>query len=385
MENKKKILFFITKGNFGGAQRYVYDLATNLPKSDFDIVVACGTKEGSLLSQKLQEKNIRVIPLENSEREIGLKKDFLATKEIVNIIKTEKPNIIHLNSSKIGLLGSLAILYLKLTTNYNPKSVFTSHGWAFNEESRSLFSKLIFYLSHYLTVLICDKTIAVSEKTKKDITFLPFTENKIEVIHNGIENFKLMTKKDSSEILKKDKGQITIFTIAELHRNKGLDVALRAIPLLPNEIKEKIQYYIAGSGEEDKNLKSLVENLGIGKLVHFLGFVEDAKKLLSGADVFLFPSRTENLPFALLEAGLAGLPIIATSVGGVSEIIKDMQNGILVHPRNPKEIAEAIIYITEHKDKVKEFGTAIEKTILNFFSLEKMLSETKNIYLEINT
>lgn len=380
MELKKKILFLITKGNFGGAQRYVYDLAANLPKEKFEAVVACGTKEGTVLIEKLKEASIRTIELKNSEREINLKNDFRSIKELIKIIKEEKPGVVHLNSSKIGLLGSLACLYLK-TKGCKPKVIFTAHGWAFNEKNRSSFSKAIYCLGHYLTVLICDKTITVSEKARRDIICMPFVKNKIEVIYNGIPKFELQPKMESRIILaSKEAEKKILFSISELHNNKGLDLALRAISILPKEAKEKIIYSIAGNGEEKENLENLAKELHIEDLVRFLGFVPDAKKLLSGADIFLLPSRTEAFPYAILEAGSVGLPIIATSVGGIPEIIRDMQNGILVHPRNPKEIAEAILYLFDHKDKQKEFGSEIKKTVINFFSLEKMLGETIRIY-----
>ena len=120
--------------------------------------------------------------------------------------------------------------------------------------------------------------------------------------------------------------------------------------------------------------------MGISDIVKFLGFVPDAKKYLGGADIFLLPSRNEAFPYVILEAGAIGLPIIATSVGGVPEIINDMQNGILVHPKNPREIAEAIMYLLDHKEKQKEFGDEIKKTVMTFFSLERMLLETIGIY-----
>ena len=385
MEEKKKILYVITKGNFGGAQRYVYDLATSLPKDKFEVLVACGTKEGSILMQKLLVKGIKTIALENSEREINIKKDFKTFRELIRIIKEEKPNIVHLNSSKIGLLGSLTILYLKIFQSFNHsilKCIFTSHGWAFNEQNRSAFSKIIFYLGHYLTVLICDKTIAVSEKTKRDISFLPFIENKISVIHNGINDFDIMPIDEAHLILaSKENEKIILFSLSELHNNKGIDIALKAISLLPKDVRDKIIYTVAGDGEERENLEKFISNLGISGSIRFLGFVPDAKKLLFGADIFLLPSRTENLPYAILEAGAAELPIIATSVGGIPEVIRDMQNGILIHPRNPKEIAEAILYLLDHPEKQKEFGDEVKKTISNFFSLEKMLKETEKIYL----
>jgi len=381
-DGRKKILYIITKGNFGGAQRYVYDLATNLSKAAFDIVVACGNKDGNILSQKLAEQNIRTIILENSEREINIKNDFKTFKELVGIIKNEKPDIIHLNSSKIGLLGAFAVLYLKIV-NCKLKicAVFTAHGWAFNEPSRSAFSKFVFYLSHYLTILICDTTIAVSEKAKKDIAFLPFIQNKITVIYNGILTFDLLSEEESRLILaSKDSKKIIIFSTSELHKNKGIDVALRALALLPKETREKIIYCVAGSGEEKQNLEKMVSELNIVNMVRFLGEVPNAKKLLSGTDIFLMPSRTEAFPYAILEAGIVGLPTIATCVGGIPEVIHDMQNGILIHPRNPKEIAEAILYLLDHPEKQKEFGEEIKKTIINFFSFKKMLDQTIKLY-----
>ena len=388
MSERKKILFCVTKGNFGGAQKYVYDLATNLSKAAFDIVVACGNKDGNALPQKLVEQNIRTIALENSEREINLKNDFKTFGELIKIIKEEKPDIVHLNSSKIGLLGSLAILYLRILNLFRASNfefricaVFTAHGWAFKEKGRSAFAKIVYYIAHYATVLICDRTIAVSEKTKSALSWLPFANNKMVVIHNGIQKFELLSKKEALAIIGTQKSEkVIVLSLSELHTNKGLDVALRGIALLPPPAREKISYYIAGDGEEKDNLEKLCKDLGIGEVVHFLGFVPEAKKILSAADIFLFPSRTENLPFAVLEAGQAELPVIATSVGGIPEIIKDMQNGILIHPKNPKEVAEGILYLLDNPSKRKQFGEELKKTVSNFFSFEKMLDETIAVY-----
>jgi len=242
-----------------------------------------------------------------------------------------------------------------------------------------------------LTVAICDTTIAVSEKAKNDISLFPFVQDKIQVIYNGIseKDFSFeFSKEKAREILAKEKqDRKIILSISELHKNKGVDVALKALAMLPEEYREKIFYSIAGSGEEEKNLKKLAKDLNIFEnsddkknAVNFLSYVQDAKKLIIGSDIFLLPSRTEALPYAILEAGFVGKPIIATSVGGVPEILHDMQNGILIHPRNPKEIAEAIMYLLDRPEKMEEFGQEIKKTIGTFFSLEKMLSETIAVY-----
>lgn len=368
-----KILFCITKGNFGGAQRYVYDLATNLPKDKFEVVVACGP--GELLKEQLKKENIRVIELTSSERDINILKDIKTFFEIKKIIKEEKPDVLHLNSSKMGGIGALAG-----RLNKTLKIIFTGHGWAFNE-SRNLFEKILIKFLHWLTIVLSHTTIVVSKKMKQDIAQLPFIKEKTKVIHNGIQNFKTLRKYEAREVLGvADPKKVIILSLSELTRNKGIDVALRGLAQLPETIKSKITYCIAGSGEEKENLEILAKELKIENMVKFLGFVPDGKKLLSGADVFLLPSRTEAFPYVILEAGLTGRPIISTSVGGIPEVIHDMQNGILIHTKNPREITEAILYLLEHPQKQKEFSDQIKQTISSSFSLNKMLQETTNLY-----
>ncbi len=372
MNNKKKVLICITKSNFGGAQRYVYELATSLPKEEFDIVVACG--EGEILKEKLREVNIEVFDLKNSKRDISISGDIKLFFEIRRLIKQEKPDILHLNSSKIGGVGALAGRIEKV-----PNIIFTAHAWAFNE-NRNYFSKIIIKILHFITVFLSHSTIAVAEKVKRDISSLGSIKNKVILIHNGIKNFKLLSKKESLEKLGIEKDKTIIMSISELHYNKGIDVALKGISLLEKDKRDKIIYLVLGDGEEKNSIEKLIEDLGIQENVRLLGFVPDAKSFLSSTDLFLLPSRTEAFPYVILEAGFAGIPIIATSVGGVPEVIKDMQNGILVHRKNPKEIAEAIYYYLNHKDKQKEFSKNIKQTISESFSFDKMLEQTLKIY-----
>lgn len=380
MTEKKKILYIITKGNFGGAQRYVYDLATGLPKEEFEPVVACG--EGETLPSLLQEKGVRVFKISKLAREVKIFDEFRVCKELTGLIRRERPDIIHLNSSKIGGIGAVAgRLASWLEKNYHPKIIFTAHNWGFNDIGRSFLQRAFYFVSHLVTLTLCHKTIAVSYKTKKDARCMPFVGKKIEVIYNGISKFDPAPKEEARQFLAGEYAEKTvILSISELHKNKGLGTALKALSLLPEKAKEKIVWCVAGDGEEKEKLAAQAKKLGLANSVRFLGFVPEAKKYLSGADIFLLPSHNEAFPYAVLEAGLSGKTIIATAIGGVPEVIKDMQNGILVHPKNPKEIAEAVVYLLDHKDKQKEFGSEIKKTVSDFFSLEKMLRETMDLY-----
>jgi glycosyltransferase involved in cell wall biosynthesis len=268
-----------------------------------------------------------------------------------------------------------------MSSDLRLRSVFTAHGWAFNESNRSSLSRFIYYIGHYLTILLCNATIAVSEKAKKDIAWLPLIKNKVKVIYNGIRKFKTKSKKEARQILTGEESKKTIvFSVSELHHNKGIDIALKAIARLPKNLREKVIYCIAGNGEKKSHLEQLANGMNISQNVRFLGFVPNAKELFAGADIFLLPSRTEALPYCLLEAGLAGTPVVAASVGGIPEIISDMQDGILVHPRNPREIAEAIGYLMENPDKKKMFREKIKEMVASKFTLEKMFSQTYSLY-----
>lgn len=370
-----KILYLVTKGNFGGAQRYVFDLATGLPSDEFEVTVAFG--EGELLEQKLKEKNIRTIRLKNSGRDIKIFKDIKLFFEILNLLKKEKPDVIHLNSSKIGLIGALAIRIFNLTTkSYKLKAIFTAHGWAFNDSN---FFILKFFLKFFqwLTVLLSDKTIAVSEKVKKGISNWHFINKKIEVIYNGIEKPNFLEKEEAREkLLPKNKDKIWIGTISELHKNKGLDILIEGIfPILKKD--KNIILVIIGEGEERKNLEKLAEEKGLVNQIFFLGFIENASNFLKAFDIFTLTSKTEGLPYVLLEASLAELPIIASRVGGIPEILGEKSEN-LFEKENTKEFTEKLEKMLGEKN-----GNSSEK-IKEKFSLEKMITETLKIYRNLN-
>ena len=175
----RKILYIITKGNFGGAQRYVFDLATNL--KGFDVEVASG--EPGLLHERLIEKKIPTHTLPSLQRDIDIKKDLASLRETIHLLREMRPDIVHINSSKAGFTCSLAArIYNIFYANKKPvKIVFTSHAWGFNED-RSFSFKILLYTLHIATVLLSHKTITVSQASKDDLAFMPFLKKKMIVI-----------------------------------------------------------------------------------------------------------------------------------------------------------------------------------------------------------
>lgn len=388
-----KVLILITKSNWGGAQRYVYDVATNLPKEAFEVEVMAG-RDGILI-EKLQEAGIKANGSLAIGRDVNIFEDIKAFFSLWSLLWEKKPDVLHINSSKIGFLGALAGR-LAGTKHI----VFTAHGWAFNED-RNLFSKVLIKTLHWITIVLSHTTISVSEALRNQMENWPFIIKKIIVIHNGTKNIPIFSKINarnelskicpSFETITKNLGKdlVLIGSVGELHPIKGYEYALRGLRGLLESLKsshpnKKILYIIISDGEHKEQIENDIKNLELSNSVLLLGKVPLAFQYMRAFDLFLMPSISEGLPYVLLEAGLASLPVIATAVGGIPEIIDDMQSGILIQPKKPKEIQHALEFFITHRKTQKEYGAALQKKILNEFSLERMIAETLEAYSSTN-
>lgn len=369
---KKRILFLITKGNWGGAQRYVYDLATRLPKDTYAAMVAMG--EGSILAERLAPQDIPVHRIHSLTRDISLLNDLHSFFEIYRLLKKGRPDVLHINSSKAGGLGALAARLAGV-----PRIVFTVHGWAFNEPRSFIARQLILYMQ-WLTVLLSDAVITVSRHDFIQGQRMLFAKKKMYLVHNGIETTSLLSRDDARAQLgiPSHDENMWIGTIAELHPNKDLRslVCACASP----RVRGKIRCITIGDGEERTALGAYVKECGVEDIVTFAGKMDNAAQLLSAFDIFVLPSVKEGLPYVLLEAGFAGLPTVATRVGGIPEIVDDGISGILVPPRSPEAIAEALAVLIENKEKAAQYGAALKKKVVEEFSLERMVQKTMEIY-----
>lgn len=372
MENKtkKKILLVITKSNWGGAQKYVFDLATHL-SHDYDTNVVLGGN--GILKDKLEQSHIRTITIPELGRDINLFKDFIVLYKLIRLTQKEKPDIIHVNSSKTGGLGALAGRLCGVH-----KTIFTSHGWPFNEDRSFVQKKALFFFS-WLTSVFSHTTITVS---KKDYTLgqaMPWVKNKMKLVYNGIAMPLYKNKDEARKELSLPRESFVIGTIAELHKNKGYEYLLQGFVSFAKNHPEALLVSIGG-GEEKEHLEKYVREHNLEKQVRFLGFVKEASRFLPALDVFTLTSVKEGLPYVLIEAGYAGLPTVATSVGGIPEIITHEKEGLIVPPKNTQAISDALEYYFTHREVAKEYGEKLKEKVTREFSQEHMVAETKKVY-----
>lgn len=381
---KKKILFIITKSNWGGAQRYVYDLAASLTPS-YECTVALG--EDGLLRKKLEAVGIKTVSIPSLKRDISIQKEFATFFFLMKLLQKESYDIVHLNSSKAGGLGALAS---RLT--HIPRIIFTAHGWPFNEP-RGFLSRGVIYIASFITALLSDAVITVSQKDYAQGTRMPGMRKKVFYIPLGIDTLPAayQSKNEAREFLLQTpafaqfhNGQEKrlpmlgahriIGTIGELTKNKGIEYGIQAIAMLNKKTQQKNHFYVLiGDGEEKIALENTAKNLGVAEQIFFIGFIPDAWKYIRAFDCFLLPSLKEGLPYVILEAARAMCPIVATDVGGIPDVVRAYPSGTLVPPKNPEEIARAIFALNTIENTSR---TSSEKN-----TLATMLTETEKIYI----
>lgn len=379
--SRKKILYVITKSNWGGAQRYVYDLAVHFAKT-CDVAVVSGPS--GLLHEKLKDAGIRTIAIASLQRDVNPLFDIKTFFALLAVFLQEKPDVVHLNSSKIGGIGAVAgRLYGRA------RIIFTAHGWAFNEDRNPL-SKAIIKFLHWITLLFCHQTVAVSEMTKRQMSNLPGMSHAMTVIYNGIskdEIAALLGRDDARNTLKSlipaltgvlDSNTLLIGTTSELHPNKGLIYLIRAISTL--QLSMPFVCVIMGEGEQRNTLEALIREKNLQDRVILAGYVKGAPRYARAFDILTLTSVTEAFPYALIEAGAAERAVIASSVGGIPEIISHMNTGILVTPKNEQEIADALSLLAHNPDKRDAFGKALSKKVADTFSKDTMYKKTAEIY-----
>ncbi len=372
---KKSILYIITKSVWGGGNRYVFDLATALKKENHRVFIAAGGKER--FYQEINKTDIPYFNINGFQRTVNSFKDIFAFFEILSLILQLKPEVIHTNSPKVGGIAGLAGWIYKFFSHQKTKLIYTPHGWAFSEDRPQWQISLIKLFSK-LTCLFYDKIICVSEHDKRNAlknNIAP--ENKLITIHNGLRPVSFLEKKQAQEKLIQKTPPLVIGTIAEWTKNKGLFYLLKAI----KEIDKEFELIMIGSGENpDKEKMHQYIKKNELKNVHLIEWIDNASQYLKAFDIFILPSIKEGLPYTILEASAAEIPIITTPIGGIPEIIKNNVNGLLVQPKNSQQLAEKIKYLINNPEKIKELTRKAKEKAEKEFSLEKTIEKTKGLY-----
>ncbi len=390
-----KLLLVVTLSEIGGAQKVVYNIAAGLDHHLFDVTVA--TAPGGELLRWLKElpQKVSVFEIPELKRNISPYFDMLALIRLYRLVRRERFNVVHIHSSKAGILGRLAAWMAGV-----PKIFFTVHGWGINEYQNWLV-RFLYTWAERLAGAVSTKVICVSENDlEKGRTLRLVADNKLTVIYNGLPEPERRKGNLRQELGLKNE-DVIVGMVARLASPKEplfyLELARRLLKrgamsetqtadsprYNDHEMPvDRIFFVVIGDGPLRDECEAFIHKYGVAERVFLLGSREDAAELVWDFNVFTLFSRWEGLPLTIIEAMQAGVPVVANDVGGVGELVVDGETGFLIRGLDLEAAAQALLRLLSNQNLRRRMGDAGRQRARRKFSLEEMLSRYRKLYLE---
>lgn len=380
----KKILYLITQTHYGGAQKYLLSLARYFKNGNtIDIAVGEASHQDQNFFDEARSLGIKPTILNKLVRDVSLVKAVEALFQIRSLLYKLRPDILHINSSMAGAVGSCAAWLYNLDPLNKPiRVVYTAHGFVFNEPMPSWKQKLYIFIER-ISAGWKHAIITVSEYDKQQgLTHSIANEQRFFVIHPGVDrqDISLLPREDARAALGiAQETRFVIGTIASLYKTKGIANLIDAARLLQARGANYL-FCIIGDGPEKEMLQKLVQKYELHHSVMFVGAKKQAARYLSAFDMFALSSVKEGFPYVLLEAGHAGLPLVATRVGGIPEILAPECADALVDPANPQQLANTLEHFVSSPQVREKHASLCTKKITSQFTRERMLADTEHLY-----
>jgi glycosyltransferase involved in cell wall biosynthesis len=359
VRQRPRILLLVTLAETGGAQTYVRVLASALA-GHFDVTVAA--HGDGPLRRAVETAGATFVPLRQMRREVGLR-DLVALVELALLMRRLRPHIVHASSSKAGVVGRLAAGLTRV-----PIRVFTVHGWAFNAHAgaRSRLYELAERIVRPFTTL----TICVSD-SERDAGLAARTcvAERSVVIRTGIDAASFPVARPADALP-------AIVAVGRLRAPKDPVSLVRALALLQGPFHATL----VGDGPDRPVVDEEVRRADLAGSVLLAGERDDVAEILASSAIFVLSSRSEALPVSVLEAMAAGLPVVATRVGGVPELVVDGETGLLVPPADPRALAAALQRLVDEPELRARLGAAGRARVEERFALESFLQSHLDLY-----
>jgi glycosyltransferase involved in cell wall biosynthesis len=359
-----KILYLITRAEAGGAQMHVLELMRGL-KERAEIFLGSGEvgflmDEASLLGVKTHHLHFLTTKLSPSH-------DFKAIDEARMLIRHVKPDIVHLHSSKAGIVGRLA------AQREGVPFVFTAHGWAFTDGA-SWQRKLVAIPSEWVAACMGGHIICVSEydyalALRHHIT----KSSRMTMVHNGLKDSSAWAQPDAQPL-------VSVIMVARFADPKDHALVVQAMSLIENK---NWTLSLVGDGPLLQSCKAQADVLGVSNRVSFCGARSDVVKLLARSHIFVLASKYEGFPISILEAMRAGLPVVASDVGGVKEAVIDGMTGWLFSKGDVGMLASKLSALLQSPKMRADFGRAGRERFLREFTVERMIEKTEDVYRKV--
>jgi len=359
-----RVLHVIARLNVGGTARYITRLAEELPKHKIETFVATGFVQGSE-EEDPSAKKLKVIRIPSLGRQFNPIKDHFAFKQLLKVVKEVKPDILHTHTFKAGYIGRIRAKEINKAAGKQVKFVHTFHGHLFDDpEFSGLKSSIITSLERRFASRT-HAIITVGAQVGKELLERDIGKpRQFTNIPPGVDALKLPKAKPRTKV-----------TIGWIARVTGVKNPMRALEIA--KLFPDTHFLIAGGGDLLEQVKAQAP-----KNTKVLGWM-DAAKLFAASDIILSTSENEGMPIALIEAQLASKPVVATNVGGVSEVVLNNKTGFVTN-KNTQELAKALEKLINSKALRTAQGKAAKAHATKAFSVEKMISAHVSLYKKLS-
>ena len=399
-------MHMLARLNIGGPTAYTISLLNSLPSSCYQSLLVCGKvgRDEGDMSYLAKEKNVFTRYIPDLGRKISPLNDLKSYIAIRKIIKQFKPNIIHTHTSKAGAIGRFAGVTLNISKKHNSKIklIHTYHGHVFHSYFNPVTSYIFILIERFLAKFT-DYIIVISPKQKFDICrkYRVARPGKVRLVPLGFNLTRFTIQSNNRmKIRKKYFPQSTdskklVGVIGRLTKVKNHRMFLDSIKCLEEKGKvDLFKFLIIGDGELKADLQSYSNKLGISDKVVFTGWQKDMPSIYEALDIVVLTSLNEGTPVTLIEGMAAKKPIVATNVGGVSDLMGRLEldkgnelqiteNGMLIPTENSKALAEALIYLTENMEEMTVTANRAKDFVFKHYSMDRLVGDIESLYSEL--
>ncbi len=379
--NKIKIAQVITRMDWGGSPDIVRIICENLDRNKYEIKFITGpTRYPSAKTKKFFEKfkdNIITVP--SLKRNINPVFDLAALISLYRIFKQEKFDLVHTHTAKAGILGRIAARLSRVR-----RILHTSHGHNFYGYFGSVISWIIVVLERYVANFT-KKIVTLTELERKDLLkFKVIEDAKISVVNTAVEWDKHKGLNDLERLRRREQFGIAqdallIGMVGRLECIKGVEFFMNAAELLVKKLKN-VKFILVGEGILRKELEERAKKVGLQGKITFTGWRDDVLEIISCLDVLVLPSLNEAVGLVLIEAQGLGVPVVATKVGGIPEVVENGKSGILVPPADSRALAEALEELILDKEKRERIAEFAKNYVKDKYSVKDLIEKISALY-----
>ena len=368
------VLHILHHMKMGGVEHLVFDMTNAFQQLGIKTTICCLDGVLGELGEQLRDNNIDVRVL---NRRPGF--DYKLFLDIASLIKELNPDIVHAHQYTPYFYGITASILAK-----KKETLFSEHGRLYPD--RMSLKRVVY---NRLVLLPHTDIITVDSKHLRNalIRYEKIPSNRIRILANGIKlgPFSRITPENriiQRKLLGIKEDEFAMGMISRLDPIKDHKTLICAFKKI-NEEFPNTSLFLAGKGPEYETIQSLIGELGLNDKVKLLGYYEDLYGLLNALDLYILSSHLESAPLGVMEAMAAGLPVIATDAGGTGEIIINGEDGYLVPPRDPEEMARAMKKIIVSPDAASNMAQKGKQKIYNYYSFDRMIEDYRNLYREM--